>query len=923
MVLDDIESSTSNSVQNTIVKAIETIASSYAKSNQARPESQPNRRNLDPRLCLQAKKTIALKLMEGYSLKGNGEICFRCQMPLMLDKRKRQAQNQEHQEELNISSPEISHNDNVGVCVVCKMVDDAEDFERKLVMFTLSHAAQNDDEEGTESHEIVEVEEEDGGEEEEGKVEDILDSCSEDIEPPLDPNEELNWVNDVNILPLEDEDRGSIEIILRQRCKHCAMDRSDSCHPLSNECPFCHVAQLGLDVTVASSSTTGNHGSLCRQDLVKTDNWGRTKSDGMLGMVKVDTDGSASGRDNEGKVDKAREQITCIVTSNETGGENISKKSQDSCSKEAAEPPVQVVYVGDTSTSYDDPLEVSKHDEAKHHSDGTIRGKDKDKASLDALDKNNVDDGRSHICLSIEPHVQEGNEQQDDIKPISVELNSTQVANDVRTEEQEEVQYENAAWNSGFQDEVKSNRDEGDNFDENCDNGGDVDAVNDADSDVDSANDDDTDDNDGCIIDDAKQGEDGGGEAPNGKEPVKTTEETVQPTNPTELPTQLRRDIISTNTSDDHSSNVFLCESKGEEPPGIKPVGSELDCNKELSAPADRVVDGSFSVATSEGIEPEKTTKNTKVVKQLIAKFWQKNNEEAKRVQTDQCNDVVGDRHGKHDVVEQRDLYTELLSSNVSKQHVQSLFDDPKKRTPENATQGIGLGPRADPPSAEDPPQNTPKICSTTGVDPPGAGCMDLLEETKQEEDCSSSGRGPHSNSRGIPQTFPGTEHDYISVAFSTDHEQDEPLPVLSFNIESDLSMNEDDVRRKLRQLKLQFSHMETMASDSTCSDSGSVSNFGQQSPLANTYSPGSNKRHRGHSSLPSCSGLGTITEDSTFTPAHTAPQTKGLYPHRKDRQRRRTSTMSPAAKARHRRYKEALVARSNSLPSSSVITIE
>ena len=95
----------------------------------------------------------ASKLMDGYSLTDNGEVCFRCHMPLM------QREQQRHRDSPSLLLPPIDESSASittisgpkRICVVChEEWGSADSFEQKLVVFSALQAAQLEgDDDGT------------------------------------------------------------------------------------------------------------------------------------------------------------------------------------------------------------------------------------------------------------------------------------------------------------------------------------------------------------------------------------------------------------------------------------------------------------------------------------------------------------------------------------------------------------------------------------------------------------------------------------------------------------------------------------------------------------------------------------------------------------------------------------------------------
>lgn len=128
---NDTDNDTDDNSVHRNAKAIDDMMTSYAS----------NRRT--PSRLLQngdhAKKAIACKLMDGYKLMGNGEVCLRCTMPLMVES----------------DNNDKNRCPNTGVCVVCQEdCTNFEEFERKLVDFSAMHAKLTADEDEDDEHNL-------------------------------------------------------------------------------------------------------------------------------------------------------------------------------------------------------------------------------------------------------------------------------------------------------------------------------------------------------------------------------------------------------------------------------------------------------------------------------------------------------------------------------------------------------------------------------------------------------------------------------------------------------------------------------------------------------------------------------------------------------------------------------------------------
>ena len=238
-------------------------------------ESYTSKRRTPSRLLTnssQAKNRIACKLMEGYTLMGNGEVCLRCRMPLMVD-----GKNRDDNSDYDNCGRKRKKKKTTGICVVCdEECASAAEFERKLVMFSAMHAklmvdddddnADEDQDDGSkdrtndhvqhnmrraysveksvrscdysDDENSVSYENEDSYEEaivdEDGAIDAIelwnSETDGDDNNAPL--------IEDYDVLPYQGEDTSmNIEVALRRRCKFCAMDIDES-----TRCTYCYVS---------------------------------------------------------------------------------------------------------------------------------------------------------------------------------------------------------------------------------------------------------------------------------------------------------------------------------------------------------------------------------------------------------------------------------------------------------------------------------------------------------------------------------------------------------------------------------------------------------------------------------------------------------------------------------------------------------
>ncbi|KAL3808394.1 hypothetical protein ACHAXA_000208 [Cyclostephanos tholiformis] len=225
---------------------------------------------------------IACKLVEGYTLMGNGEVCLRCNMPLMIDGRNR--------------DDNVEHDDfgggpkrRGGMCVVCdEECASRNEFERKLVMFSAIQArlaVDDDDYEFGDNHdeginacanEHLQDEARRGYHLERSAhlrahVDDVnknsakMDTADKNdfiYMPELrksgtdDDDSNTLLMDDLNVLPYQDDDAlMNIEVSLRRRCKSCGMDIEDSTISNNFWCPYCHVApKLDSESEISSPS---------------------------------------------------------------------------------------------------------------------------------------------------------------------------------------------------------------------------------------------------------------------------------------------------------------------------------------------------------------------------------------------------------------------------------------------------------------------------------------------------------------------------------------------------------------------------------------------------------------------------------------------------------------------------------------------
>ena len=379
-----------NSIQNMFIDTIEAITTSYASSSPSSSSSQPcfsttqnntRRRHtnqsarssiIDPSICLQAKKAIASKLMEGYKLKGNGEVCFRCRMPLMLrNQHQQQQEEEESRHDIEEVSGEENNKTNGGeVCVVCnEECVSVRDFERKIVMFSELHCAKLKIDESQENE----------GDEENGRDETVEQLPQNDINIVTE-EDFLTLMDDVKIISDQDGDGiavDNIETAFRRRCKTCAMDipinddiQYDAggevtafAHeiPYGDECQFCHVAKLGY--TNDGEESDNEHENALHVDIddmetVTSDVKSLANID--LGLYKEEMEGLFENEDElDDKVESELFEVPNMMETTvdvEAGDTRlkpplevilINDEDKDVCNKKSVKPPWEVILISD------------------------------------------------------------------------------------------------------------------------------------------------------------------------------------------------------------------------------------------------------------------------------------------------------------------------------------------------------------------------------------------------------------------------------------------------------------------------------------------------------------------------------------------------------------------------------------------------
>jgi hypothetical protein len=244
----------------------------------------------------QAKKRIACKLMEGYTFMGNGEVCLRCRIPLMVDNENR---NDNYNDDNCGREPK-----GTGICVVCQEeCVSAAEFERKLVMFSAMQAqltVEDDENEVADDHDdnskahtnnhvkhgakrgydvekSIRLSDDVGDKNDESLKKATADeggvtymSKLWNSETDGDDNDTL-VMDDLLVLSNRDEDAlMNIEVTLRQRCKSCGMDIENL--RIVNDCfycPYCHVAPK-LDSEDESGSSVVSVSSILGNFLQKS-----------------------------------------------------------------------------------------------------------------------------------------------------------------------------------------------------------------------------------------------------------------------------------------------------------------------------------------------------------------------------------------------------------------------------------------------------------------------------------------------------------------------------------------------------------------------------------------------------------------------------------------------------------------------------
>ena len=949
---------TSSSINDTILASTETITTSYASSP---INKRTTRLNIDPTLVTAAKQTIANKLLEGYVLKGRSEICFRCQMPLMVKKISDEVDRVAV--DVDVDDSHDTHNveewgnilreyDEDGVCVVCNEADVSEEaFERRLVMFSYA-AADGADDTSTSSKE-----ENDGhGQEHVGgdlasatknknklsrqKMATItapkqtaaeeMNACLESMEQrrecnddqkkhvtfgqfdPLiaqdtleedelldetatdDEGEELMLdepkeesareeggrrseemtkrnqghnededdllqfnsneiipLDDINILP--DDITFAIEIMLNNhRCENCAMDMELNAGSGVMECPFCTVVRLDDEVGTDDSLVVDNEEE---SYLTKLPIYGR-----IVGVACLDEDEETKGHQHQTVMVDAEEgddeeTILFDVQEEEREGEEYSVEDED-------ESILQSEIDDESSATLEDGETENKN------------------AVIDFALKTDVDE-----ILS-----------QEFVKMWDKEL-------------------------VGEEGGIKKN----DNDDHKTEEG-----------------------------QDGMKPADGSGRPPltfievkpmsskmeqqHDKQVEDTKNETTSKEPHHHVESVTRTSVAESSTS--HTGS-----------PIFEDYLAKLLAEKMESKPSQSPVKN--TTAALESACPDKAV----VVKNLITKFWKRNiMDEQKRKQHQQQKQEQPSTNGWHQLeqavkaaqnAKKKDMYSELISCNVPQKTVHSLqdvleaprqsFKDPPADNV--AVEQVRYGSGIDPPSSS---ADTPVAeISVSGMEgrssrhftanscmdhPPVAKNMSFIAKTENNRKGEFEVSGvkhkssyPSINNDHATPPHPGipeSRNDNISVlTFNT---ADQGLEQCDSSVPSDvggtccgdLSMNEDDVRRQLRQLEFHFNHMSS-SSDSTGSSgilSSNHSNLGYNSSQAKMNHhhsvSGINKHPLSTMSWSTTGGhLATISESSAQTPTQSTRHcniSKDPKP------------LSPNAEARRQRYKKELMARKN-----------
>ncbi|KAL9182673.1 hypothetical protein ACHAXT_013325 [Thalassiosira profunda] len=252
-----------DAVHATLVSSLDALLTSYAATSDGR---SAQRREADYAFFLAAKKTIAVKLVEGYVFKGVGACCFRCQMPLML-----KPPQDEEKGRTNVDEEERDDTcgGNGGICVVCNEADASEEaFERRMVDFSLSRAAKDLSDDWS-----VCSGESDGSSYYSARSADrtlsVVHSESTCLDSVQSSDERSDTgANDTGAVevalrtgmsmgaafPADNNAWGNTEVRLVRRCCDCGVDVSD--YPYSLECPLCVVAREAVLSPQAKTDAT-------------------------------------------------------------------------------------------------------------------------------------------------------------------------------------------------------------------------------------------------------------------------------------------------------------------------------------------------------------------------------------------------------------------------------------------------------------------------------------------------------------------------------------------------------------------------------------------------------------------------------------------------------------------------------------------
>jgi hypothetical protein len=118
-------------------------AASTSRASHRRASGRPTTTTTN--VAQHAKKVIARKLIEGYELMGNGEVCLRCRMPLMIHGDGGGGRrDDDHHRVVDSDYLGTGAGRTTGVCVVCdEECASRIDFERRLVVFSAMQARQS------------------------------------------------------------------------------------------------------------------------------------------------------------------------------------------------------------------------------------------------------------------------------------------------------------------------------------------------------------------------------------------------------------------------------------------------------------------------------------------------------------------------------------------------------------------------------------------------------------------------------------------------------------------------------------------------------------------------------------------------------------------------------------------------------------